>query len=74
MKNLTLFIFLFVFTAFVVPAQPKSGTVAYKTENNIPYRSGENLDDYQKERCKLDIYFPENVDSFTTVVWFHGGG
>lgn len=46
----------------------------YKTENNISYRSGENLDDYQKERCKLDIYFPENVDSFTTVVWFHGGG
>lgn len=49
-------------------------TVKYKTETNIPYRSGDNLDAYQKERCKLDIYYPENVDSFTTVVWFHGGG
>ena len=49
-------------------------TTIYKTENNIPYRSGVNLSDYEKERCKLDIYFPENVDSFTTVVWFHGGG
>lgn len=32
------------------------------------------MNGYMKERCKLDIYFPENVDSFTTVVWFHGGG
>lgn len=62
-------VLLFVVTAFSAPAQ-----ITYKTENNIAYRSGENLDEYQKERCKLDIYFPENVDSFTTVVWFHGGG
>jgi len=27
-----------------------------------------------KGRCKLDIYYPENVDNFITVVWFHGGG
>jgi acetyl esterase/lipase len=32
------------------------------------------LSDYEKERCKLDIYVPENIDGFTTVVWFHGGG
>lgn len=60
---------LFVVTAFIAPAQ-----ITYKTESNISYRSGENLDAYMKERCKLDIYVPENVDSFTTVVWFHGGG
>lgn len=67
--NRILLSLLLVVTAFIAPAQ-----ITYKTETNIAYRSGENLDEYQKERCKLDIYYPENVDSFTTVVWFHGGG
>jgi len=67
--NRILLVLLFVVTAFITPAQ-----ITYKTVNNIQYRSGENLDEYMKERCKLDIYVPENVDSFTTVVWFHGGG
>lgn len=48
-------------------------TVTYQLEENIPYRTGE-LDDYMKERCKLDIYYPENLQNFSTVVWFHGGG
>lgn len=26
------------------------------------------------ERCKLDLYYPENAKDFPTVVWFHGGG
>lgn len=29
---------------------------------------------YRAERCKLDIYYPENRKGFKTVVWFHGGG
>jgi len=67
--NRLLLAILLVVTAFIAPAQ-----ITYKTENNISYRTGENLDAYMKERCKLDIDVPENVDSFTTVVWFHGGG
>ena len=67
--NRILLAILFVLTAFIAPAQ-----ITYKTENNISYRSGENLDDYMKDRCKLDVYVPENIDSFTTLVWFHGGG
>ena len=74
MKSISLFIFLFFFSVFLGTAQSKTAAVTYKTEANISYRSGENLDEYMKERCKLDVYFPENVDSFTTVVWFHGGG
>ena len=27
-----------------------------------------------EERCKLDIYYPENKKDFSTIVWFHGGG
>ena len=72
-RILFLFVCLTVFS-LLVTAQSKTSSVTYRTENNIPYRSGANLSEYEKERCKLDIYFPENVDSFTTIVWFHGGG
>lgn len=47
-------------------------SIEYRTIENIQYRSGE-LTDYMKERCKLDVYVPVGVDSFATVVWFHGG-
>jgi acetyl esterase/lipase len=72
MNRLFYLSFLLLFS-FVVDAQTKAVTITYNTDSNISYRTG-NLDDYQKERCKLDIYYPENADSFTTVVWFHGGG
>ncbi len=65
---------IFFFVGFVISSGAQQKTITYKTESNISYRSGDNLDEYQKERCKLDIYYPENVDSFTTVIWFHGGG
>jgi len=71
MKLISLFFFLF--SVLFVSSQTRTEAVTYKTENNLTYRIG-NLDEYQKERCKLDIYYPENEDSFTTVVWFHGGG
>ena len=29
---------------------------------------------YQKERCKLDLYYPDVSENFSTIVWFHGGG
>jgi acetyl esterase/lipase len=46
----------------------------YILETNISYY-GENVaDPYQKERCKLDLYYPKEVENFPTVVWFHGGG
>lgn len=67
-----IFLFSIFIIGFVLPMQAQ--TITYKTESNISYRSGENLDEYQKERCKMDIYYPENVDRFSTVVWFHGGG
>ncbi len=63
------FVLLFLFSVVVGTAQ-----TTYKTESNISYRTGENLDTYKKERCKLDVYVPENSEGFTTVVWFHGGG
>ena len=46
------------------------------SQRDIPYRSDQQAghDDYAAERCKLDIYVPDNVDRAPTVVWFHGGG
>ncbi len=72
MKHL-FFILILVFTFFSTSAQPQNETI-YKIINGISYRSGVNLDTYQEERCKLDIYYPANTDNYTTVVWFHGGG
>ncbi len=48
----------------------------YQIETNILYRdlSGGELDDYAKERCRLDVYYPVDQKGYDTVVWFHGGG
>lgn len=55
-----------------VLAQESQEKTTYKTIRDIAYRA--NADEYARERCKLDIYYPENTKDFATVVWFHGGG
>ena len=47
--------------------------VGYETDHDIAYRVGDNLSDYAKERCRLDVYHPQ-TEGFATEVWFHGGG
>ena len=64
------FIILFV-AAGPLTAQE---TTAYRTKSDILYREGKDLTAYMQERCKLDLYYPENKAGFTTIVWFHGGG
>jgi len=66
------FLFVIFCIGFVIPTQAQP--ISYKTTSDISYGSVDNPDEYQRLRCKLDIYYPENIDSFTTVVWFHGGG
>ena len=46
--------------------------VTYKVIKDVPYSSSK--DTYAQERCKLDIYYPENLKDCPTVIWFHGGG
>ena len=46
----------------------------YKFEENILYREGDELSEYERERCRLDVYYPVADTPFATVVWFHGGG
>jgi acetyl esterase/lipase len=42
--------------------------------NDIAYKSSETLTDYEKSRCKLDLYLPASGHDFPALVWFHGGG
>jgi acetyl esterase/lipase len=70
----------FALLAVTVPAafcqNAPTPAVTYKTELNLPYRAenAPGLTPYMRERCRLDLYYPENKKGFNTVVWFHGGG
>lgn len=70
MKDLLLLVLLSI--NFTIYAQESS----YEIQQNIPYRSAamNQSDDYIRERCVLDIYYPKDHEGFATVVWFHGGG
>jgi hypothetical protein len=67
-------LFLILFIGFVTIALAQD--TEYVTKSDIHYydETITNSDDYIKERCVLDIYYPENIKGFATVVWFHGGG
>jgi acetyl esterase/lipase len=71
MKKLIIISLLFAF-AIAVHAQQTHYTIKL----NIPYYSDadRNSDEYIKERCVLDIYYPDNVKGFSIIIWFHGGG
>ena len=55
-------------------SEEKTPNPVYQTESDIPYRTGDGLSKYEKERCRLDVYHPADRQDFATVVWFHGGG
>lgn len=55
-------------------AQPHPQDKGYNFVQNISYVSPEETDPYRKERCVLDIYYPDTDKGFATLVWFHGGG
>lgn len=54
--------------------EPRADAARYALKSDISYRSGPELTDYMRERCRLDLYYPQNEPGFATVVWFHGGG
>ena len=65
---------LILFAAISASAQPHPQDEGYNYVQNIPYTSADEEDAYRKERCVLDIYYPETDKGFATLVWFHGGG
>lgn len=72
MKNRYLILSFFLLLGSALFAQ----NIQYTTKRGISYYSDSerNSDSYIKEKCVLDIYYPENKKGFATVVWFHGGG
>lgn len=46
----------------------------YAFKKGIFYYSPELAKEPKYERCRLDLYYPENAKDFTTVIWFHAGG
>lgn len=79
--NLKLFLSLFLlFPGLLTIAQKKqkadSIRTEYRIEENIFYldTQKDKPDDYARENCQLDIYYPVHKRGFATVVWMHGGG
>ena len=42
--------------------------------SDVAYKSGSSLDEYEAERCKLDVYLPDGGKDWPVLIWFHGGG
>ncbi len=73
MKIVPLVCLIWAAWSFAACSQDLPVTAGYALEKDLPYyTSTEN--EYQRERCRLDLYYPTNIKSFPTVIWFHGGG
>lgn len=68
MKKIILLAFLSCVSVWTL-AQDK-----YTTIKDVAYVNSDDTSAYRRERCKLDIYYPEGKKNFKTIVWFHGGG
>ena len=63
--------------AFTFPLLVSADEPTPKESNiltDIAYKTGGALSDYEKTRCKLDLYLPATGHDFPAIVWFHGGG
>ena len=74
MKATLIATLLVVFSFLSVNAQPHPQDQGYNFVENVSYVSAGETDEYRKERCVLDIYYPDTDKGFATLVWFHGGG
>lgn len=74
MKSTLIAAALLFIALFSAAAQPHPEDKGYNFVQNVSYTSADEHDEYRKERCVLDIYYPETGKGFATLVWFHGGG
>ncbi len=59
-------------TLIAVMLMSTTAQAQYQQINDIQYSAS--TDAYAQERCKLDLYYPTNLQNVPVVVWFHGGG
>ena len=71
-SNLNLALFFLMTSALVWGQKSKE----YKRINSIAYYDQSEVleNSYMQEMCVLDLYYPENLENFSTIIWFHGGG
>lgn len=75
-KIIRLSFYLTLFLLITLRTVTYSQQIQYETLYNINYYNDEinTQDNYIKERCILDVYYPKNIKDFPTIIWFHGGG
>ena len=66
----------FLLLLLIATALPVMAQEQYITEEGLRYYADSiNAgDSYLASQCVLDIYYPKQLRSFATIVWFHGGG
>lgn len=69
MKKILPFLLAMVLVAVANAADSEA---KYALRVDIPYHLDD--DDYARERCTVDVYYPTFVSDAPVVVWFHGGG
>lgn len=72
-KIQSLFLLLFACMAGIMPTTSYAQTT-YETKTDVAYIDVNETDTYREERCKLDVYYPQGMKDFPTIVWYHGGG
>ena len=57
---------LLITAVTLADAQNRRQQITYTTERDIPYREAD-ANEYARNRCLVDFYYPENVKDFPTV-------
>lgn len=75
-RSLLLLALAYCCFAYAAAAQCDEKQIEYKIDQDILYLPGgsDQVTDYAKEKCRLDLYRPVGVKRFPTVVYYHGGG
>jgi acetyl esterase/lipase len=63
----------FSFANAPVSAAETLATPAIQIQSNLLYKTDGTISEYEKERCRLDLYWPAGRTGFASIVWFHGG-
>lgn len=67
---------LIISVVFLLNCKSFAQGAIYNLKTDISYYSDslKENNEYIKERCLLDLYYPTNSSDFATIIWFHGGG